>query len=551
MSMRKSSKLKTSLLHNLANPSSRQLTVILAIYLFSCLNLTLLARLLKIWDAMPEVSILFTATVPVFFIAAFAVLLTPFSFKYLLKPVFVTIILLSATVNYATYTFGIIFNKDMMLNFAETSTAEAASYLNFRLIVWMVLTAVIPSLYVIFANVRHQRIGNEMFSKLVTMVVCFGIIGVIAVPYYKDYASIARNNQKMQKDIVPTYAISSAVKFIHTKYFAAKMIYQPIGKDAAMTVEPNRKPHLTIVVVGETARAQNYELGGYSRETNFYTKTIKNILYYKNVTSCGTATAVSMPCMFSLLGMKNYSRAAFDSQDNVIDFLNNAGMKSIWIDNNTGAKGIAAKTKYIRTSEDPLTKCGEEECVDEVMLPIIDREIKTMQGNPVIIFVHGLGSHGPTYYKRYPREFAFFKPECMTSDLTKCSQQQIINTYDNTLRYTDHFISKLIERLQDQEEIYDTALLYASDHGESLGEGGIYLHGFPYAVAPDTQKRVPMMAWFSDEMLAHKGLTFSCMKKMSEEQSFSHDNLSHTILDLMDVTASEINLKKSLLEQCR
>jgi lipid A ethanolaminephosphotransferase len=143
-----------------------------------------------------------------------------------------------------------------------------------------------------------------------------------------------------------------------------------------------------------------------------------------------------------------------------------------------------------------------------------------------------MGSHGPAYYKRYPQAFEIFTPTCQTNQLNECSDEQINNAYDNTIVYADYFLSRVIELLKNNAEDLDTAMFYISDHGESLGENGVYLHGMPYFMAPIEQVHVPAIMWF-DKSFA--GQVNMAVLEMAANESFSHDNLFHTLLGLMRV----------------
>jgi lipid A ethanolaminephosphotransferase len=531
--------------------SSTVVTLLLAFYFTFFLNAVLVKKLYAILSSAENPGLLFAASIPVFFISAFTILFTPFVTRYTTKPFFITILLISSIINYIAFQFGIVFNKDMMVNIFETTAAEAASYLNIKLVLCFVASGLLPALLLLLTDIRYEKWTKEILKKIGIVFIAAGMIGMIGAAYYKDYASISRNHPKIQKDIVPTYYISSTIKYIKGRFFTKPLPYQEIGADAKRIPVVENENYLVVFLVGETARAENYELNGYKRETNFYTRNIPNLTYFKNVTSCGTATAVSLPCMFSLLGKTNYSLEKSESQDNVIDILVRAGAKAVWIDNNTGCKGVCRGITSYSTTMMPELNCSGEECTDEVLLQVMDSKINSFKGKEGIIFLHLLGSHGPTYYKRYPESHARFKPDCETSDLQKCTDEQITNSYDNTILFTDYLMAKVINNLRQFDDTYHTAVFYISDHGESLGENGVYLHGMPYSVAPDEQTHVPLMIWLSDKMNAHKTVDMECLKREAETQKFSHDNLSHTLLNIMDVSTSLYDRKKDVLWACQ
>ena len=148
--------------------------------------------------------------------------------------------------------------------------------------------------------------------------------------------------------------------------------------------------------------------------------------------------------------------------------------------------------------------------------------------------MHTMGSHGPTYHKRYTKPFAQFTPDCKGNSPQECETDEVINAYDNTILYTDYVLDGLIEYLKLRAPQSDSFLLYASDHGESLGEDGIYLHGLPPFLAPAAQTHVPMFAWLSEGFSANQNMP-SAPVKATIDTPFTHSSLPHTLLGLLGV----------------
>jgi lipid A ethanolaminephosphotransferase len=179
----------------------------------------------------------------------------------------------------------------------------------------------------------------------------------------------------------------------------------------------------------------------------------------------------------------------------------------------------------------------------------MDRVLQDHRGNMLVV-MHQLGSHGPSYYKRYPPAFRKFLPACESDDLRQCDAKAIVNAYDNTILYTDFFLGKVIDFLAEAQKSHDTALLYMSDHGESLGEGGLYLHGIPYAIAPQAQTHVPFVLWMSPAFRSDVGVDEACMRARAA-QPVSHDDLFHTLLGVFDVRTSVYDPKLDIFAGCR
>jgi lipid A ethanolaminephosphotransferase len=308
-----------------------------------------------------------------------------------------------------------------------------------------------------------------------------------------------------------------------------------IGADARLKTPQSiaGKKALTIIAVGETARAANFSLGGYPRQTNPLMAREDNI-YYSNATSCGTDTAVSVPCMFSDLGQDGYSESKASQQENLLDVLKRAGIAVLWRDNNSGCKGVCDRVAYqdVSTLNNPKL-CRTDECYDEILLENLQEYLDKLNRDAVIV-LHLKGSHGPAYYLRYPDRFRVFEPVCKTNLLEKCSREEIVNTYDNTLLYTDYVLDRIIALLKSNDERFDASLIYMSDHGESLGENNLYLHGLPRMIAPVEQTRIPMIVWLSQGALRRNSIDMKCLQAHRND-AYSHDNLFHSVLGMMDV----------------
>jgi len=288
---------------------------------------------------------------------------------------------------------------------------------------------------------------------------------------------------------------------------------------------------LVVLVVGETARSDHMSINGYELKTNPYLEQ-EEIISFKEMVSCGTDTAWSVPCMFSLLDRDNYNHESGKNMSNSLDLISRAGASVLWLDNNSDSKGVAERVPYEDYRSSKLNSICNPECRDEGMLIDIQNYIDEQNNNDILIVLHTMGSHGPAYFKRYPPEFEVFMPSCKTSQLNECTDEEITNAYDNTILYTDYFLSKVIAILKANSVNSDTAMLYISDHGESLGENGLYLHGMPYFMAPDEQIKIPAFMWF-DESISRIFDIDSIKEKAQLSQS--HDSLFHTLLGLMDV----------------
>ena len=307
------------------------------------------------------------------------------------------------------------------------------------------------------------------------------------------------------------------------------------------------KPVLLVLFVGETARAQNFGLNGYARDTT-PGLAARDVIAFTQTSSCGTSTAVSVPCMFSGLGKAGYSRVAALGRENLLDILAHAGLRVDWWDNNTGDQNVAKRIGWSRIDKTLAPEACAVECTDEALLPVIAQTAATMTQDTVLV-LHMIGSHGPAYHMRYPAARAGFQPDCQTAQFADCTAAEIINAYDNTILETDHVLSQTIDILSASDRVIP-AMVYMSDHGESLGEAGLYLHAAPGFMAPAEQTRVPFVLWMDPDFSAALALDPACLRDRAAAPT-SHDNLFPTILGLLDLHTSTRDPALDLTEGCR
>lgn len=468
----------------------------------------------------------------VFIVAYFGLVHMIFSLifvKYLTKILSIFFILSSCISLYFITFYGILIDSDMIQNVVQTDVKEVKDLLSWRL----VLSVIIVLLFCIFIlKIRIENNVEQDFFKRIRVRILSAFLGcfiflIFFMPLSKTFIPFFRTYNEIRMYNVPFYPIYAVYRY-YVRFLKPKPEFKTIGDDAFK--EDNTTKKLLVLVVGETARAANYSLGEYAKnDTNFYTNK-NNVVFFDNFSSCGTATAVSLPCMFSLSKRQNYSSSEY--QENVMDILQKTGVKASWIDNNSGkCKGVCDRL----SDKQQLSSDW-----DENLLPFLKERLDSLDTQNIIV-LHLQGSHGPAYYKRYPSEFKKFTPTCDTNELSKCASEALINTYDNTLLYTDYLLSEIIELLKEKKD-YESSLLYLSDHGESLGENGIYLHGMPYAIAPRHQTHIPVIFWSSDENLMttaqnHKSL------------NLSQDNLFSTLLGYFNIQTAVYEPSYDILNQ--
>ncbi len=220
------------------------------------------------------------------------------------------------------------------------------------------------------------------------------------------------------------------------------------GEDAHQVQQTQKDlPKLMVLVVGETARAESFSLNGYAKNTNPELSK-QDILNFSQVTSCGTATAVSVPCMFSGMSRADYDEQLAGHREGLLDIAKRAGYQVTWIDNNSGCKGACDRVEQYQIPEELKQKwCKDDECLDGILVDSLKQYLASIPKDdkrPRLVVLHQMGSHGPAYYKRAPDGFQPFKPTCDTNAIQGCSPAELVNTYDNTIVYTDHVLNQMI-----------------------------------------------------------------------------------------------------------
>ena len=498
---------------------------------------------------------LFAGAFLLFMVALFQFVLSFLSWPRLIKPLALLLILSAALASHFMDSYGVLFDRSMMQNLFETDPAEVSDLLTPQLFWRLLWQGVLPVLLLLWVRVRPLSLGRQLTGLAVSLGLCLLLIGANAALLYKDYSSLFRNHREIRNLALPSSYLYYGARYLAGAYDKASTPFKPLGLDAVRVEQgvqavgsQTARPDLLIVVLGETARSQNFGLNGYVRDTTPELERLP-VVSFTDVTACGTSTAVSVPCMFSLMPRDRYDQERADNQSNVLDILQRAGLDVRWEENNSGCKGVCQRITRvdIRPSQENA-HCRGESCFDAQLLQALQQQLQALDHSALIV-LHQQGSHGPAYYKRVPPEFEAFTPICRSSALQSCSRESIVNAYDNSLRYTDHLLAQLIALLQ-QERRFNSAMLYLSDHGESLGENNLYLHGMPWLLAPQEQKKVPLITWLSEGFQQRHGIDMECLAAQ-RDRPLNHDYLAHSLLGLMEVQTSVYDADLDLFAGCR
>jgi lipid A ethanolaminephosphotransferase len=525
-------------------------TLIVSVFLTVFTNNTFWANVVSRLNGWPDALFLFSLFAALVFLTH--TLLSLCSFRWLLKPAMIIVLITSAAAAYFMDQYTTMIDKNMILNIFESDMRESSEFLNLTFAVKLLLLGILPAwlvyrIPVIYPDSLWQGLWQRSLIVTLSAAVAVGII----LSQYADFSAFGRNHRDVRHFINPENYIFSVKSALVQVLENNRVVAAPIATDAKLkhSLAERDKPNLVILVVGETVRAANLALNGYDKPTN-PDLLMEDVVSFTNTYSCGTATATSLPCMFSHLSREEFSAKKARAYQRLPDVVQQAGVNVLWRENNTGCKGNCDRiTTHELADEKWPGLCQKGHCFDEILLQGLDGYLVQHPGDQFII-LHQKGNHGPAYYLRYPPEFEQFEPVCKTNQLADCTQQEIVNAYDNALLYTDYLLAKTINYLRRKSADYNTAMIYMSDHGESLGENNLYLHGMPYLLAPDTQKHIPLIVWLSDEYRHSYQLSQSCLAKKADDP-FSHDNLFSSMLGLLAIETTAYDPGMDIFASCR
>ena len=468
--------------------------------------------------------------------------MTPFASRWLLKPALGVLLVLAAVCGYFMDSFGAVIDREMLVNVLNTDLREAGELLDPMLLLRVLVAGGLPLLLLCRVQVERGRPLAELGRRVALVAVAFVTLLGCLIADYKDVALWTRNHRHVTTLVNPTYPLYSAYRQAKAEFHRPRGPLRVVAADAHRRASGPGRPRVVFLFVGETVRAANFGLDGYTRDTTPELAALEGVVSFSDVRSCGTSTAVSVPCMFSRLGRANYGHDRALAQENLLDVLQRAGVGVLWRDNNSDSFGVASRVPYEDLRRLGLPGlCDGRRCRDEVLLHGLD-ELLAATTTDRLVVLHMIGSHGPSYFRRYPAQFRRFQPECALDAVQRCDRASIVNAYDNTVLYGDHVLAQAISLLARHADHLEPAFLYLSDHGESLGEEGLYLHGLPYVLAPDQQKRVPFVVWAPT-------LDHGCLEAR-RSKALSHDNLFDTVLGLFGVVTTDYHVQTDALHGC-
>ncbi|MGY8525339.1 phosphoethanolamine--lipid A transferase [Paracidovorax citrulli] len=526
------------------------MTLSIALFLLTFGNVPFWSRVLAVHPLVPS-NVPGLVAAFGFLLVLLHLLLHLVAWPWVFRPLATGLLVASAIVSHFIGRYGVMVDVEMVRNAVQTDLGEAKDLITPALLVHVGLFGMLPTWLLWRMPIRWRSPTRELLSKATIVLVSAVAMVALALPWYQTFSAMARNHRELRLLLIPLNYLQATSRYVrqHTRKTHAII---PFGTDAAAgpSWQQRSRRAVTVLVIGETARADHFALNGYARDTNPQLSKEPDLISFTNTWSCGTETAVSLPCMFSGETRDDFDVERAAQREGLLDILQRAGFAVQWRDNQSGCKGACDRVPHSTvTASDAPDRCNDHGCLDDALLNGLAQRLDQLDRSAVIV-LHMIGSHGPAYRHRYPASFEAFSPACATSELDRCSRQQIVNAYDNSIRYTDAVLSRLVDILRERSDRLDTAMLYVSDHGESLGEHGLYLHATPYALAPDGQKHVPMLMWFSAGFQRDFGIDTRCLRER-RASPYSHDNLFHSMLGLLDVHTGVYQRRLDIFAGCR
>lgn len=496
---------------------------------------------------------LFGASFGLMLSAATALLLGLLAWRWTLKPTITVLLMVSASSVYFMLTYGVVVDVTMVRNVFQTDRLEAAGLMNPWLFSTLGVVGVAPAVWLWRTPVAYGRWPRRLGSNALLVLVAAGVLAAAVFASFQTLSSAMRNHKELRYQINPFNTLVALGGMANLSAKRDPNVLLPLGEDVQLgaSYAAQSKPPLLVLVLGETGRSSNFGINGYGRDTTPELAK-ENLASFRDVWSCGTSTAASVPCMFSHLKRSGFEGRK-NNHENLLDVVQRAGLAVLWVDNQSGCKGVCDRVPNVSTTDlkDPAL-CVGESCYDGMLLKDLDARIAALpaerRARGVLVVLHQIGSHGPAYHERSPKAYKRFMPECTSNALQNCTRDELVNAYDNTIAYTDHFLASTIAWLKSRSDTASTAMVYLADHGESLGENNLYLHGMPYALAPDVQKQVPWVTWLSPGFEQRSSVRTDCLRQL--DGTLSHDNYFHSVLGLLDLQTSVYQRPMDVYARC-
>jgi lipid A ethanolaminephosphotransferase len=442
----------------------------------------------------------------------------------LMKVVAAILFITNAMALYFMLTYTVEIDRSMIANIFNTTPNESFAFISTGMVVYVVFLGLFPAALLMLVPVRRPKWYWRALLPIISLLTLAGFLFATSTTWlwYDKHAP------RMGSKVLPWSYVVNLGR--HFNYLALSNRTQIDLPPASFTPATPERKQIVVLVIGESARSDNFSLYGYERNTNPFTAELGIVALPQGI-SCATNTIAATACLLTHEGHAASARTTYEPLPN---YLTRQGIETFYRTNNNGPPPI--KVDHYAQAADIKAECGTAcpEARDDAILNWNLKELlQSSDSDRIFLTLHPWGSHGPSYWDNYPPEFAHFQPECKTVEVAKCTNEELTNAYDNTIRYMDYLLADVITQLKAIDNA-DVAMIYVSDHGQSLGENGVYLHGLPNAIAPEVQRHVPFLVWMSDSFKASHGLTNA---DIIPEETFPHDFPFHSIMGAFGMTS--------------
>ena len=472
------------------------------------------------YKSLNGLTIIISLIILMLILNAFVFFLIFFLSRYVGNFLLVIFFIINAIAVYFVNTYGVIIDESMIGNVFNTNYDESSSFFSIKLVLYIVLLGIIPSIYLI--KVKIIKVTIKKFSIISSLTLLFVLLLVFVNA--SNWLWIDKNSKTLGGLAMPwSYAVNTSLFYIHEHKKNEKEILLPNA-----TIKDNEKS-VVVLVIGESARSQNFSLYGYNKNTNPLLSKIPNVFHFE-ATSDATYTTAGVKSILEHINSD-------DLYEILPNYLYRNDVEVVWRTTNWGEPPLHIKNFQNRDYLKP--NCKGEGCnYGEVLLTGLKEQILASKKNKILIVLHTSTSHGPTYSKKYPSQFEKFKPVCHSVELGNCTQTELINAYDNTIVYTDYILSRIIDDLKQLKEFKST-MLFVSDHGESLGEKNLYMHGIPISIAPKEQYEIPFIVWLSD----------NSSKKLKTNNNLTQNHVFHSVLNFLNIESPIYNEDMNIFKE--
>lgn len=416
---------------------------------------------------------------------------------------------------YFINSYEVLITDSMMGNVFNTQFSEASGFFSFAAVLYILFLGVIPCIFIFAAKTDFGS-----FKRFLSNIgLALGLAVAIAFVNIQNWPWIDRNSTELGSLLMPwSYTVNTVRFYNGEKKRNQKEILLP---DAVIS---NESKDVCILIIGESARRDHFSLYGYEKVTN-------PLLAEDNVTSLIANSAAT----YTTAGVK----AILDHQPTgklyeiLPNYMYRTGVDVIWRTSNWGEPPVHIE-KYHTVRDLKKMYPDADDRYDGILLTGLKEEIMSSEKDKILVILHTNTSHGPTYNKKYPAEFERFTPVCTTVEMSKANPQELMNAYDNSVLYTDYIIHSAIEILKEFTD-RRTCMLYVSDHGESLGEGNLYMHGVPMSIAPKEQVEIPFIVWTSKDAVE--------VKELAEVGQY---HVFHSVMDFLGVESPVFDEDKNI-----